>query len=221
VPPEAGSRKLEATTEPPGERQSLPALRVRPPARSWLAAVALSWIFLATLAPLFGLLGLGPLSLPARALEPFRVANSYGLFANMTEARYEIEFQGTRDGVTWRPYPFRYKPQDPMERPGIFAPYQPRFDWNLWFASLGPWRQSPWVVIAQERLLEGSPAVLALFRANPFPEGPPVAVRTVLWQYWFTDPATKRRTGAWWRREELGPFTGTLTRDSTGRFVLE
>ena len=38
------------------------------------------------------------LALPARALEPFRIANAYGLFATMTEARYEIEFQGSRDG---------------------------------------------------------------------------------------------------------------------------
>ena len=35
---------------------------------------------------------------PARWLSPFRVADSYGLFAVMTHARYEIEFQGTRDG---------------------------------------------------------------------------------------------------------------------------
>ena len=76
--------------------------------------------------------------------------------AVMTEERYEIEFQGSRDGVTWIAYPFRYKPQDVRERPGIYAPYQPRFDWNLWFASLAPWRASPWVVLVQERLLEGS-----------------------------------------------------------------
>jgi hypothetical protein len=35
-------------------------------------------------------------------------------------------------------------------------------------------------------------------------------VRTVLYQYWFTDLATKRETGAWWRREERGPFTGVV-----------
>ena len=76
-------------------------------------------------------------ALPERALEPFRIANAYGLFATMTEARYEIEFQGSADsGRTWIAYPFRYKPQDVMERPRIYAPYQPRFDWNLWFASL-------------------------------------------------------------------------------------
>ena len=197
-----------------------PVVPVRPPWRTWVERVALGWVLVATLAPLPGTLGLTPLLLPARALEPFRIANTYGLFANMTEARYEIEFQGSRDGLTWRTYRFRYKPQDPMERPGIFAPYQPRFEWNLWFASLEPWRQSPWVVIAQERLLEGSPPVLALFRENPFPEGTPTQVRTVLWQYWFTDPATKRRTGAWWRRELLGPFAGTVVKTPQGGYEL-
>lgn len=166
-------------------------------------------------------LPLGPLGAPARLLQPFRVANAYGLFATMTEARYEVEFQGSRDGRTWVAYRFRYKPQDPREAPGIYAPYQPRFDWNLWFASLGPWRQSTWVVLAQERLIEGSPSVLRLFRDDPFHGKPPVMVRTVLWQYWFTDPAARRQTGTWWRRRNLGPFTGTLTRTGTGLVLDE
>jgi len=151
-------------------------------------------------------------SLPSRLLAPFRIANAYGLFAVMTEARYEIEFQGSRDGKTWVAYPFRYKPQDLREAPGIYAPYQPRFEWNLWFASLGPWQQSEWVVLAQQRLVEGSPAVLRLFREDPFRGKAPALVRTVLWQYWFTDVATKRKTGAWWRRTELGEFTGVVGR---------
>jgi len=32
------------------------------------------------------------------------------------------------------------------------------------------------------------------------------AVRTVLWQDWFTDRETKRETGAGWRRELIGPL---------------
>jgi lipase maturation factor len=150
------------------------------------------------------------LDVPVRFLEPIRIANAYGLFAVMTENRYEIEFQGSRDGTTWIPYPFRYKPQDVDERPGIYAPYQPRFDWNLWFASLGPWQQSPWVVSAQQRLVEGSPSVLHLFRSDPFGGKPPALVRTVIYQYRFTDLATKRRTAAWWRRELIGPYTGVV-----------
>ncbi len=57
--------------------------------------------------------------------------NRYGLFAVMTRGRYEIEFQGSDDGEHWRTYPFLYKPQNPEERPRIYAPYQPRFDWNF------------------------------------------------------------------------------------------
>jgi hypothetical protein len=160
------------------------------------------------------------LALPNRLLQPFRIANAYGLFAVMTPARYEIEFQGSNDGQTWVAYPFRYKPQELTERPGFDGPYQPRFDWNLWFASLSPWNTSSWVVLTEERLLEGSPSVLGLFRADPFHGRPPSMVRTVLWQYWFTDPDTKRKTGAWWRRKELGPFSPGVTRAADGNTVL-
>src|SRR5260370_25017833 len=82
---------------------------------------------------------------PVAVLEPFRIANAYGLFAVMTPHRYEIEFQGSNDGEHWVAYPFRYKPQELNVRPRIYAPYQPRFDWNLWFASLGSWQQNPMV----------------------------------------------------------------------------
>jgi len=191
-----------------------PDVVVRPRAVPWrrIEGAVLGILFWATITAFVGEMSSSILAMPARLLAPFRIANAYGLFAVMTEARYEIEFQGSRDGVTWIAYPFRYKPQDVRERPGIYAPYQPRFDWNLWFASLGPWEQSSRVVLAQQRLLENSPSVLRLFRSNPFASSPPSLVRTVRWQYWFTDLDTKRRTGAWWRRKELGMFTGVVGR---------
>jgi lipase maturation factor 1 len=68
--------------------------------------------------------------------------------------------------------------------------------------------------------MEGSPSVLLLFRRDPFAGKPPMQVRTVLWQYWFTDWETKRRTSAWWRRKELGLFSGVLSRRPDGGFVL-
>jgi hypothetical protein len=181
--------------------------------RPLVAAAALVWIFYATVIPY---LPAGPLAAPARLLEPFRIANRYGLFAVMTRARYEIEFQGSRDGKTWIAYPFRYKPQDPKERPGLYAPYQPRFEWNLWFASLGSWQDYPWVVSTEVGLLEGSPDVLALFRRDPFAGAPPARVRTVLWQYWFTPPGVKRRTGAWWERHEVGSYAPGVERRPDG-----
>ena len=148
----------------------------------------------------------------AQLLAPSRIVNSYGLFAVMTRERYEIEFQGTADGKTWIAYPFRYKPQDPMKRPGIFAPYQPRFDWNLWFASLAPWDENRWVLNVEARLMESSPPVLQLFAGNPFAKKPPVMVRSVLWRYWFTN----RNEPGWWHRELQGSFAPAAYRTDAG-----
>ena len=55
-----------------------------------------------------------------------------------------------------------------------------------------------------ERLLEGSPAVLALFRKIPYRDAPPDYIRLVVYRYHFSDPATKRATGRWWDRMEIG-----------------
>jgi len=157
---------------------------------------------------------------PVEWLEPFRIANVYGLFESMTHQRFEIEFQGSADGKTWTPYPFRYKPQDPAKAPGIYAPYQPRFEWNLWFASLGSWQQSRFVLWTEERLLRNSPGVLELFARNPFPSSPPKEVRSVIYQYWFTDLKTKREQGLWWRRELLGEYAPALEMQPNGKPVL-
>jgi len=187
-----------------------------------LSALMLTWIFYDTTAEMIGL-PLGQIPLPVKpivALEPFRIANRYGLFAVMTRDRYEIEFQGSDDGQNWMAYQFRNKPQALNEAPRIYAPYQPRFDWNLWFASLGGWRQNEMVPLTEERLLLGSPDVLSLFRSNPFPQIPPRYVRAVLWQYWFTSMAEKRRTGNWWRREYLGLYAPELTMTASGEFAV-
>ena len=181
------------------------------PVRRWLELGVLGWQGLSTV--IVGALPWSrPLATLALPLAEVRVANRYALFAVMTPQRNEIEFQGSADGVTWLPYRFRFKPQDLREAPGIYAPYQPRFDWNLWFASLSPVADDPIVLRTQQRLLEGAPEVLRLFRENPFPEGPPRQVRAVLFQYGFTDLATLRATGAWWWSAPRGIFSPPLTR---------
>jgi hypothetical protein len=187
-----------------------------------LTGVALTWIFYATTTQLVWLLWRdAPLpTAPVAALEPLRISNRYGLFAVMTPHRYEIEFQGSNDGQNWTAYLFQYKPQDVRERPGIYAPYQPRFDWNLWFASLGSWLQNPLVPRTEELLLANDPDVLGLFAANPFPNTPPKYVRAVLWQYWFSTPEEKRTQGVWWTREYLGTYAPTLALRADGKFAV-
>ena len=187
-----------------------------------LTAVMLTWIAYDTTAELVRLpFRSFPLpTAPIAALEPFRIANEYGLFAVMTRGRYEIEFQGSNDGKTWTAYPFRYKPQALNEPPRIYAPYQPRFDWNLWFASLGSWEQNAIVPLTEERLLTNDADVLGLFAGNPFAQAPPKQVRAVLWQYWFTTMDEKRRTGNWWRRQLLGLYGPVVERDPNGKYAV-
>jgi hypothetical protein len=189
-------------------------------ARSAIFAVVLTCIFYATAVPLVQMFWHeAPLpTKPLVVLEPFRIANQYGLFAVMTPHRYEIEFQGSNDGEHWVAYPFRYKPQGVNDRPRIYAPYQPRFDWNLWFASLGSWQQYPLVPRTEELLLENDRTVLELFAGNPFPNAPPHLVRAVLWQYWFSTPEQKHAEGIWWQRQLLGAYAPTLTQLPNGRF---
>jgi hypothetical protein len=138
----------------------------------------------------------------------------------MTPHRYEIEFQGSNDDEHWVAYSFRYKPQRTNEKPRIYAPYQPRFDWNLWFASLGSWQQNPIVPRTEECLLRNDQPVLGLFADNPFRNAPPKFVRAVLWQYWFSTMAEKHAQGIWWRRQFLGTYTPTLTKLPDGRFAI-
>jgi hypothetical protein len=209
-------------TRPPGWKGEFRPFRIL---KLYFTGVMLSWIFYATTVELIWMFSVAlPLpTAPVEALEPFRIANRYGLFGIMTRGRYEIEFQGSEDGKTWVAYPFRYKPQDVTTPPGIYAPYQPRFDWNLWFASLGSWRDYPIVTNTEVRLLSNdtnsndtNKDVLALFEKNPFPDKPPHQVRAVLWQYWFTTMSEKRTQGLWWRRQFLGLYAPTIEREPDG-----
>jgi len=173
-------------------------------------------LFVLSLVPTFRALQwptawLGPVPAIYRIVAPLRAVDSYGLFAVMTTRRPEIIVEGSADGVAWRPYEFRYKPGDVTRRPAFVTPHMPRLDWQMWFAALGDVRREPWFLSFCKRLLEGSPPVLDLLARNPFPEGPPHFVRATVYDYHFTDAATRRRTGAWWRREYRGPYCPVLT----------
>jgi len=148
-------------------------------------------------------------------LEPFRTINHYGLFAVMTPTRPEIIVEGSNDGAHWEAYEFRYKAGDVNRRPAFVEPHQPRLDWQMWFAALSDYRQERWFVNFCQRLLQGSPDVLSLLAKNPFPGAPPRYVRALVYEYHFTDFATRRRTGAWWRRELKGVYLPPLTLPET------
>jgi lipase maturation factor 1 len=185
----------------------------------WPGFTAVPVAGLAILIPLVRFAGLfgwnlawpAPVAAVCNWVSPFRSFNSYGLFAVMTTSRPEIIVQGSNDGVTWLDYQFRYKPGDVQRRPGFVEPHQPRLDWQMWFAALGDYRQNPWFVNFCVRLLQGSPKVLSLLERNPFPAAPPRYVRAVVYDYHFTTLATRRQTGAWWRREEKREYLPAIS----------
>ena len=135
-------------------------------------------------------------------IAPFRSVNTYGLFADMTESRPEIIIEGSNDRITWETYQFRWKPGDLTAAPKWVAPHQPRLDWQMWFAALqGSYQRTPWFLNFMGALLQGKPKVLQLLADNPFPDTPPRYIRATLYDYRFTDLATKRLKGTWWHRE--------------------
>jgi predicted DCC family thiol-disulfide oxidoreductase YuxK len=149
---------------------------------------------------------LGTESSPPRFAAPFGIVNTYGLFAVMTTARPEIIVQGSNDGVSWLDYEFKFKPGDVRMAPRWVAPYQPRLDWQMWFAALSSFRDNIWFTNLMLRLLQGSPDVIGLLATNPFPSGPPKYIRALVYDYTFTDFATRRATGDWWQRTPRGRY---------------
>jgi hypothetical protein len=81
----------------------------------------------------------------------------------------------------------------------------------MWFAALGTCDRNPWFTNFLYRLLQGSPPVLELLETNPFLDRPPAYVRSVLYDYRFTDASTKAADGTWWRREMRGMYCPVLS----------
>jgi len=146
-----------------------------------------------------------------RAVEPLRSVNGYGLFRVMTTERFEILVEGSRDGVQWTEYGFRWKPGDVHRRPAFVAPHMPRLDWQLWFAALNPEGARDWLPSLLRHVLTGTPEVLALLGDDPFPDAPPRYVRLAYFRYRFSTPPERAASGAWWRRERVGDLTRPLS----------
>ena len=187
-----------------------PAGRLAPVGGRVRAALAVMILLISSTEMLtdFGLGGVAP-SFMHELVEwqaPYDLANSYGLFAVMTTRRLEIQVEGSNDGYHWQPYEFKYKPGELARRPPWVAPYQPRLDWQMWFAALGSYQQNRWFVNFIIRLLEGAPEVTALLEKNPFPNAPPRYLRAVGYDYRFTGFAERRARGDWWRREQKGLY---------------
>ncbi|WP_419804595.1 lipase maturation factor family protein [Terriglobus sp.] len=150
----------------------------------------------------------------------YHLVNSYGAFGTVGKERFEIVLEGTRDAMItpateWHEYGFKAKPGNVKRTPPQIAPYHLRLDWMIWFLPFSV-QVTPrgihvpghdlWFIRFVQKLLRSDAAILNLMGHNPFTNEPPTHVRALYYRYRYTDPATKRATGAWWTRELLGMY---------------
>ena len=139
------------------------------------------------------------------------LVGTYGAFGAITRPRYEVVVEGTDEAVLtastkWREYEFKGKPGSTGRMPPQIAPYHLRLDWLMWFAAMSSYDQHPWFVHLIAKLLEGDRAALGLFKTNPFPNQPPRYIRALRYEYHFTTPAERAKTGQWWKREFVSAY---------------
>ena len=181
-----------------------PAGRFKPKVLRMFAAISVGVTFFESVAAVSPGAASSPIvRAVAESVGPSRSFNVYGLFAVMTVERPELVIEGSNDNSDWREYSLPFKPGDLMRGPRWVAPYQPRLDWQLWFAALDRPESNYWVETLCGHLLAGDSAVLGLFSGNPFPGRPPRYVRVVRYRYDFTDASERARTGNWWQRTPI------------------
>ena len=172
-------------------------------------------VLLATagLAPRMSLPLLGSLE---KTFAPWHLTSGYGLFAVMTVRRPELVLEHSRNGIDWSPLLFRYKAGPPDRLPPQIAPFQPRLDWQMWFAALSAERgQLPgWFAEFIKKLRAGSPAVTGLLAPGQPTLSPDGYLRIRMDQYRFTTPAEHSTTGHWWHITP-GPVLLVLSPEGT------
>src|SRR5207245_990080 len=143
---------LDDTLLEPAFRFFFPGLQLQTttPVGEWIYAPLAALILLLSLLPMLRLFRFEmdwpkPLVVLWEFFDPFRLVNSYGLFSVMTTQRPEIIVEGSRDGVNWLAYEFKWKPGDVTRAPRFVAPHQPPLDWQVWFAALGYYPNNPWL----------------------------------------------------------------------------
>jgi Lipase maturation factor len=143
------------------------------------------------------------------------LVNTYGAFGTVGRERDEIIFEGTEDSLItgdtkWQEYEFKAKPGDPNRRPPFVAPYQPRIDWQIWFAAMASPADYPWTLHFVWKLLHNDPGTLSLLANNPFPDTSPHYIRARLYRYRFAPIGEN----AWWKREPVGEWIPALSTDN-------
>jgi hypothetical protein len=153
---------------------------------------------------------IGPNQIMNTSYDQFHLVNSYGVFGSVGKERYEVIISGSNDGINWKEYEIPCKPGDVNKIPCIISPYHYRITWQIWFAAMGDYSYSPWLVHLVYKLLKGEKEALGLLSYDPFGGKPPKYIKVDKYLYRFSKPLEK----GWYVREKVGDFLPILSLES-------
>ncbi len=191
-----------------------PALDPLSPVRQGVVIAWTAVVLILSIRPVLNMISPGQIM--NTSFEPLNLVNTYGAFGSVTRERMEIILEGTDDdtitsATKWREYEFKAKPGPLDRRLPIVAPYHLRLDWLMWFAAMSDYRHYGWILNLTAKLLQNDTGTLKLIRGNPFPDQPPKYIRAQLYQYWFTTPEERAKTGHWWKRVQVVEYFPPLS----------
>ena len=96
------------------------------------------------------------------SFDPLELVNTYGAFGSVGRERLNVVFEGTDADAPdahaeWKEYPYQALPVKLNQRPRQIAPYQPRLDWQMWFAAMNTFENYPWTLHLVWKLLHNDP----------------------------------------------------------------
>lgn len=181
-------------------------------AAAWILVIAIAWLSIPVVQNL-----LSSSQIMNTSFNQWSLVNTYGAFGAVGKARGELVLEGTTDEIItsqtqWKEYDFKGKPTDIYEAPPIIAPYQPRIDWQIWFAAMQMPEHNPWLIHMIWKLLHNDKDTLSLIEKNPFPDMPPKYIRVSYYHYKFAP--LNNKDDAVWERTYLGEWLPPLSKEN-------
>ena len=88
----------------------------------------------------------------------------------------------------------------------LIAPYQPRIDWQIWFAAQSTPSRHGWLIHLVWKFLHNDEDALGLIALNPFPDQPPTFIKIDRYDYNFEKPFSDHT----WQRTYIEPWLGPI-----------
>lgn len=135
------------------------------------------------------------------SFNPFNLVNSYGAFPKVMEDHYELIIEGRKEGEKWKEYILHSSFKDQKSRPRQISPYHYMLEYLIDFYLHDNLEDDSWIEELLEKLLKNEKQAVNLFKETPFNGSPPDEIRAVRYEYRFTTPEERQRTGKFWERD--------------------